>query len=100
MHLVFNKQFVGHGESTQCATSTECVQIPLGQGGGPQGQSGLGTCADCDRAQFVARFWSRLAKPQSAQAGGGRGPSRHIITVCKEQKALKRFGSVAERLLC
>jgi hypothetical protein len=35
-----------------------------------------------------------------AQTSSGRGQSRHIITVCKEQKALKRFRSVAERHLC
>jgi len=56
MHLVFNKQFVRHGESAQCATSTKCVQVPLGQGRRPQGQGDLGTCADVDRAQFRPRF--------------------------------------------
>ena len=56
MHLVFNKQFVGHGESTQCATSTKCVQIPFGQGRGPKGQGDLSTCAIVDRAQFRPRF--------------------------------------------
>ena len=61
---------------------------------GAQYHGALGTCAVVDREQFVARFWSRLAKPQSGQAGGGRGPSRDLNTSLKALKALKALKKV------
>ena len=66
------------------------MQVLVAQYHGAQYHGALGTCAVVDREQFVARFWSRLAKPQSGQAGGGRGPSRHLNTALKALKALKK----------
>ncbi len=65
------------------------VQVLVAQYHGAQYHGALCTCAIVDRAQFVPRFWSRLAKPQSGQAGGGRGPSRHLNIALKALKALK-----------
>ena len=103
VHVVFARQCSWRGQSHQRAASAYGVQFFVGQGQWSSGQVGRGFCLNGSRSQFERWFASRLAKPQSAQTGGCRGPFRHLNTVCtalKALKALKRNSSVAERLLC